>query len=198
MQRSCVWEGIALVFLIGLSSARGQDPHKPANIHLRIVDHSGEDLGDAKVTEFRANANGKDFSARFQHNNASSVPYGVYHLRAHATGFYSAERDVQVFQPDVWVVLGLTLGEEGGPSRFSIEGTVTGHDVARQPVWLRLFGIESGLVVDGRADETGKFILAGIPQGRYVLISIQRQKVIGLRPIRIPLDGRVIIDANDK
>jgi hypothetical protein len=173
----------------------GQKTSEVAVVHVRIVDHAGHDLGEATIKEFKSNSDDTNFANRFQHTEASGIPFGVYHLRAYATGFYTGERDVRVFQPDVWVTLGLDLGSVGGgPLLYKLTGTVRGHGSGKGPFWIRLSGVYSGVILDSVTDSNGNFAISGIPVGIYVLITSQTGHVLDLRPINVPASVPVLID----
>jgi len=186
-----------LVFLLLLlcSSDQGQPPK--ATVHVRIVDSSGQDLGEPKVTLFRSESNQEDFASHFRQGSATGLPFGVYKLRAYTQGFWSAERQVRVFQHDVWVVLSLELGmgkSEGGLSTYTLSGSVRNLPPVEQLAWLRLSGVYSTVMIDAKASATGDFSMAGIPQGLYVLIVTQGQKILEVRTVQIPVAGPLDIE----
>jgi len=188
---------LVFVFLLLLSSVQGQ-PQK-ATVHIRIVDSSGQDLGEPQVELFRSEKDGKDFASHFRQGSAT-VPFGIYRLRVFTKGFWSAEREVRVFQSDTWVVLSLELGMgelEGGLLKTSLSGSIRNLPSVEEPVWLRLSGVYSAVVMDARADDAGHFSMAGIPQGVYVLIVIQDRKVLDVRTVRVPTAGPVDIKLAD-
>ena len=191
--------GITMIsLLLSFSGAIGGQRRESAAVRLRIVDVAGRDLGEANVEEFAPKNNEADLAKKFRRNAAFGIPFGVYHLRAGAAGFWSAQRDVRVFQPDVWVVMQLDLGmgtTEGGLQTFSLSGSVSGLRSISQPVWLRAVGVYSGVIVDAKVDDdTGHFALAGLPQGAYVVITVQAGRVLDTRSAQIPTASPLHID----
>jgi hypothetical protein len=185
---------LVFVFLLLLSLVQGQ-PQK-ATVHIRIVDSSGQDLGEPKVALFRSESNQQDFASRFRQGAATGLPFGVYKARVYTQGFWSSEREVRVFQSDTWVVLSLELGMgelEGGLLKFSLSGSIRNLPPIKEPVWLRLSGVYSAVVIDGKASATGDFSMSGIPQGLYVLIVTQDRKVLDVRTVQVPAAAPVDI-----
>lgn len=197
MHRQCTQGIIRLAFVLLLMCSVGQGQPQKATVHLRIVDNVGHDLGEPKVTEFKSKDDAHDFATRFRQGSATQLPFGIYKLRVYTHGFWSSEREVRVFQPDVWVVVSLELGMgklEGGLSTYALSGSVRNLPVAKQPAWLRLSGVYSAVVIDARTGEAGRFSMAGIPQGLYVLVTTQNGKVLDARPVRVPLAGALEIE----
>ena len=193
--------GMLVAFLVTSPVSLGQSGGKTATVHLRVVNCLGEDLlGDAQVELFRSAAYGQDFSKRFQQNVARNITYGVYHLRARAPGFYSADRDILVFQPEVWVVTGLSVGEEDGPTRSRLSGIVRNRQRPDQAIWIRLGGVHLGVLMDTRVSDAGTFELVGMPLGSYVLTTSQGGEISDTRPIAIqtPKLSHVVIDLAKK
>lgn len=187
-----------LVFIFVPLYGAGQKQDQNAIVHIKIVDYPGQDLGEPKVEEFRSGRDGKDFADRFRHGSASGIPFTQYHLRVNNVGFYAAEREVRVFQPEVWVVLGLALGEEGGPYPYQLAGHIKGQDASKGALWIRLSGVYSEIMMDSKASDAGDFAFSGIIQGHYVLIISQNGSVLNVRPVDIPFDGPLLIGVEGK
>ena len=189
-------------FLLLIACSLGQGQSRKATVHIRIVDHSGQDLGAPEVSLFRSEDKGQDFTSRFRilRSTATGIPFGIYKLRAYAPGFWSGERQVRVFQDDVWVVLSLELGMgklEGGLSTYTLSGRVRSLPFPEQPAWLRLSGVYSTVVIDAKASDTGDFSMSGIPQGLYVLIVTQDGKALDVRTVQVPAAGSLEIKLAD-
>ncbi|MFI5057794.1 MAG: hypothetical protein ACHQLQ_06385 [Candidatus Acidiferrales bacterium] len=183
---------ISLYLPFGTAGPEGSDR---ATLHVRVVDHSGRDVGRVTIVEFKSKGGGRNLAGLFRGNDIVAVPFDVYHLRLYATGFYSAERDVPVFQSDVWVRVGLALGEEGGPLRFQLPGVVkTPKPKEGGETWVRLSGVYSTFVMDAKVTDSGEFAIAGIPQGIYVVTTTQKDHIVDVRPVSIPFDTNLVID----
>src|SRR5262249_36018138 len=141
MKRLCILGSIilALVLLTGLN-ARQRRQNK-ATVHIVVIDGFGRDLGEAKVDSFKNMDSGQDFSRHFQENTAKDIPYSVYQVRVNVPAYFSGQVTAQVFQPVVWVVVGLRYGEElpiYPAPRLQLTGTVKNIDPGEQPVYTRL------------------------------------------------------------
>jgi hypothetical protein len=190
-----------LAILLAPPSTLSQREQERATIHLRIVGLAAVDLGEAKVEIFKSESGGRDLAARFKGNTALGVPFGIYKLRVYTRGFWSAEREVRVFQPEVWVVIQLEIGmtrREGGLRTFELSGSVKNMTYESEPIWLRLAGVHSGVTLDARVSTLGDFKMAGIPQGLYVLVTTQGDRILDTRPIQIPVTVRIEIDLANK
>ena len=103
---------LSLLLALGLLASIVQAQVQPrksesAVVHIALFDGYGKHLAaDAEVEQFRSE-DGRDFAKRFKHNIAPAIPFGVYTIRARARGFWSAEKKVRVFQPEVWVAVAL-------------------------------------------------------------------------------------------
>jgi hypothetical protein len=156
------------------------------------------DLGEAEVESFKSiNSGGQDFSRHFRRNNSTEIPYGVYQVRMHKTGYFSGQVTAQVFQPDVWVVVGLRYGEElpmYPAPRLQLTGTVKNTDPSEQPIYIRLAAVYSNFMMDTRVnvrDQSGTFTLAGvIPDGEYVLMTIGRTRVLDIRQLKVSFPAK--------
>lgn len=169
------------VFCLGQKSEQSR-----ATVQIILVDAGGNDIGIGTVTRFQEETEGKNISNLFKGNIASQIPFGKYNLRVYQRGFYSANRTVIVHQANVSVVVQLDLGAEGGPQSYVISGEVVSNKPNVDKLWIRCQGLYSGVTVDTRTDETGKFQLAGIPAGAYIFSTRREQHVLNLKIITIP------------
>lgn len=180
-------------FPLGCAAMSGQQ-EKTATVHLRIVnDATAEDLGAATVEVFErkhGDVASENFAHRFRENTASNIPYDFYRLCAHTTGFWTACTEVPVYQRDVQVVLGLRFG--GLQNTEVLTGVVRNGSTTRSERWVRLVGIYSAFSADAKVDPTGKFQMHALP-GRYVLLTIEGDRILDTRPIRLPTSGPVVI-----
>lgn len=189
---------VAGLLLFGLTTAVQQSSNQ-GTVHIHIVDAAGKDLGEARVTSF--DSGHKQLADLFVHNVASGIPFGSYRLKVNAPGFWTAERQVLVLQPEVWVVVQLELGMgqgEGGLSTFETSGIVTGWKKQDGPVWIRVAGIFSNAIADSKVGPTGHFALAGLAQGKYVLVVTQNGVPLQCRNFDVPLSKPLAIDLADR
>jgi hypothetical protein len=196
--------GAALTFiLLQVSSADQQQRSEKATVHIVVVDGFGDDLGEAVVTSFRDFGTGQDLAGRFHENTATGIPYNVYQIRVHQVGFFTAQVTAQVFQPDVWVVIGLRYGEElpaFPAARLQLSGSIKNLDLGEEPVYLKLVGVYSDFIMESRVEATGHsgtFTLAGvIPDGKYILMTLGRTKILDVRQldVKVPVPTPIVID----
>lgn len=194
--------GTVLILTLMIPTGRAQATQDVAIVHLQIVDtFSGSDLGTATVESFTPGSDSRsgNLANKFVQNRASDIPFGVYRLRARATGFWSAEKDVYVFQPDTWVVLGLSFGTiDTQPPQFNVAGKVRNAHSFTSEIHLRLIGVYSELSLDTKPDGSGKFRFAGVPQATYILVTIRANQVLDARRVQVPGIGLLEVDVGEK
>jgi hypothetical protein len=203
MKHRCILGSIilALVLITGLNA--GQRRQDKATVHIVVVDGFGRDIGEAEVDSFKNMDSGQDFSRHFRENTAKDIPYSEYRVRVHKTAYSPGEVTAQVFQPVVWVVVGLMGGSERGEypgPRLQLTGTVKNIDPGEQPIYIRLVAVYSNFMMDTRVnvrDRSGAFTLAGvIPDGEYILLTIGRTRVLDVRQLKVALPAKepIMID----
>lgn len=194
--------GILVLVLLPVLNV-GQGRLNKATVHIVVVDGFGRDLGEAKVDSFKNTDSGQDFSRHFRGNVSKDIPYSVYQVRVHISGYFSGQVTAQVFQPDVWVVVGLRYGEElpiYPAPRLQLTGAVKNIDPGEQPVYIRLVAVYSNFMMDTRVNvlgRSGTFTLAGvIPDGEYILLTIGRTRVLDVRQLKVafPAKEPIMID----
>lgn len=185
---------VAALHLAVTSLAQAPDP--TATVHLKILlPANADDLGVAKVTLFKSESTGQDYAKQFRDNTAPNIPFGIYQLEAYTDGFASAEREVVVYQSEVWVVMGLKIGGiDYDQRRFKLSGTVRHLPSTVQPVWVRLTGVHSTLVMDAKLDVNGNFVMAGLPEDKCVVIVWSGTRILDTRPLDIPKHQPLVID----
>jgi hypothetical protein len=185
-----------------LPAQKSAVPHVgQATVQIVAVDGFGRDLGEAKIDSFRDEDHGHQLAGRFRENRGQNIPYGTYDLKLHRTGFFSTERKIYVFKPDVWVVVALEVGEElpafPAPS-WTLSGTVKNFNLAEEPIYVRLVGLYSNYRIEDRLDvsgQSGSFTLAGRnPRGRFLLITVGRTHILDIREVEIPCMDPIVID----
>jgi hypothetical protein len=202
-QRWILGSAVLAFFFLQVSGAGQEQRAEKATVHIVVVDGFGDDLGEANVASFKDSDTGQDLAGRFHENTATGIPYNVYQIRVHQVGFFTAEVTAQVFQPDVWVVIGLRYGEElpvFPAARLQLSGTIKNLDSGEQPVYLKLVGVYSDFIMETRVEATGHsgtFTLAGvIPDGKYILITLGRTKMLDVRQLDVafPVRDPIVID----
>src|SRR5438105_1786080 len=72
-----------------------QEPLPLATVEVVAFSTHGAPLGPPMVTIFRREG-GRNLSSIFHSRVADDIPYGVYRIEAHATGFSSQSQNVRV------------------------------------------------------------------------------------------------------
>ena len=179
-----------------------------AAIHIQLVSNEGIELagkGEVEVQRFQDDSGGPNLGKKFKNGSASGVPYGVYTLRVHIAGFWSAEREVRVFQPSVLTVVALEIGmgaNEGGLPTAIFDGKIRNMASPSTSLHIRLSGIYSTTIMDAKVESDGRFLLAGVPYGIYILAVTrnadlagdQKPRVFASQEVRVPLTALLLID----
>jgi hypothetical protein len=188
---------LRILLLVALNTLMFSDHIEPgglpkaATVRIILVDCGGHDLGQkVEVEEFRDVATGgPDAAHLFRQNIGTGVPFGTYRLRVRTTGFWSAERQVRVYQNDVWVVETLELGmgaKEAGLPTSALSGRVKGLEQSSSMTRVRIAGVYSSVVMDTMTNSLGEFKFDGIPNGYYLAAVIRDGEVLDLRSFRLP------------
>lgn len=176
---------------------------RTAAVHLITLDNFGKPFGEAVVDWFGNQL--LDLSGKFQNGVALRIPYGNYDLRLHSTilGASPVQRQVDVFTPDVYVLIGMDFDtrEEGRypVAKGSLSGVVKNLKESSQPIYVRLSGVYTNYLSDAKVKLSGTggaFTIVGyIPMGKYVLLTASGRHVLDMREVEIgptPLSPIVI------
>jgi len=214
--RFLLWPGILLVGF-GFSPAaygwigsqESKSSQSTATVRIQLVNADGMDLeAEAEVERFQDDSGGTNLAKRFTHGTATDIPYGIYKLRVRTSGFWSAEREVRVFQPDVLTIVALEIGmsrSEGGLPTSTVAGKINGLAPASTKLHLRLAGIYSDTVMDSKLETDGTFKFSGVPNGIYILVVTsnadltdpQKPRVIVSEEVKVPLKTSLTIKLKD-
>jgi len=180
---------------LGFSSVPSQEkPAEMAEVHIEAVaSGSGVELRGVKVTLFRSLESGEDYVERFRGLNGLHIPPGLYRLRVSADGFWSAERDVAVLEPTVWVVVGMHIGMDY-MLNGRLSGTVVAQPSAVESLWIRLVSIRASTLRDAKVREDGAFTIGSVPDDTYVLMLWSKGRVLHTTVVSVPQRERLVID----
>ena len=177
-----------------------------ASIHIQLVSNEGIELtGEVEVERFQDDSGGPNFAKNFKNGKASGVPYGVYVLRVRTPGFWSAAREVRVFQSSVIAVVALEIGmgqSEGGLPTTMFDGKINNATSHSVPLHVRLSGIYSNTTMDAQVESDGRFLFSGVPFGVYIFVvtynadlaSDEKPRVLASMELRVPLRKPLLID----
>ncbi len=195
MNRILFWTMVVASCVLFPCQALAQARAGTATIHLKIVAAEIDlDLGEAWVTRFQSEETGEDYAKQFRNNRASGIPYGTYQIKLHQDGFYSAVRRIVVYQPEVWVVMGLEVGMEGGPRVHTIIADIRPLPSATEEVWVRLVGVFTDTIIDSKVRSSGTVLLAHVPVGHHVLIIRVGTRILATKPVTVPQRDPLIVE----
>jgi hypothetical protein len=179
---------------------------RTTTVHVVALDSFGTmDLGSVTVRLFRDRVNDIDWSAHFQDNVGQGIPYGSYTLQIAGDGMSPLEQRVDVFQPDVWVVVGLNVAIEKphfiAPT-LELSGRINNLGAGEEPVYVKLVGLYCNCSMDTRAKVEGSSatftIKSSDPSGKYLLTVIGKSGVLGTRPVDIRAQDSITIDLSQQ
>src|SRR4051812_25879390 len=76
-----------------------------ATVHILAVDPRGEHIPNVTVETFQDTWSDRNLSKKFISGSAKGLPFGIYRARVFATGFKSAQREIFVFQNEIWNIV---------------------------------------------------------------------------------------------
>jgi hypothetical protein len=154
---------------------------RTATVHVLAVTGFGIEESRGLTVESFQDGGKWELKDHFTGSTGKEVPYGEYVLRAESDGNRQA-RPVDVFEPDVWVLVAFDTPFDFGESRTvgaapsSLVGTVTGLPSGGELIYMRLVGAFRTYIADTKlriTGTTGAFSFTGeIPPGRYILVTV--------------------------
>lgn len=103
-----------------------------AIVHLQVVGaYFGDEVEEFTVHSFKRLNAGKDYASAFDGDTVREIPYGLYRLMVVTSGFRAAVRYVDVYQPEVWVVVGMDFGSIGESP--ALHGTIKNPPDTEKP-----------------------------------------------------------------
>jgi len=182
-------------------------PREFARVHIvplftGLSSAKSESVDTVTLGSFQNTLDGTDMSDLFKKAVADHVPYGGYHLDA-AVGLTSLKREVDVFQPDVWVFSDSKgfYGDTDGPSSpvNVVNGEFKNIPANEKPVFLTMVGISMSYMINSIVADTGggngtfRFIGTN-PAGEFMLYTIGKSGILDARAFKTPRDSEIIID----
>jgi hypothetical protein len=182
------------LFLFLLGTARQQELQM-ASVQIVIVDGMGRHLEKPEVSSFIETDTGKNYASLFNDGQAS-VPFGDYVLKVHSTGFFTGERHLQVFQPEVSIIVALEPGAESRVASplIHLTGKLLNVSSAEKPVYLHLSGLYLDFQADTALNDANQFCFTGrIPTGKFVLTTTGRTGILDIRWIENPTTKPLLV-----
>jgi hypothetical protein len=175
-----------------------RNPMPTATVHLVVFAPSGHRLDEIQVDSFTSVETGKDFKSEFTGDFATGIPFGDYELTAHRIGFRTMRKSVHIYDPDSWVELGLIVGKLDNFVGVELSGTVNNIPAGQEPAFIRIVGIFADRELTAKLNRRGRnatFKVAGeMPSGKYLIITIGRDRVLDVRRLDLPAKKQIIID----
>jgi len=171
---------------------------RTATVHL-VLDFDLPGTSTAFRVDSFVNRDGDfDLASHFQDKLGLKIPYGTYDLQVfHHLGY--ARRRVDLFQPEVWVILGIeTYGESEalGP-RTTFAGRIENIQPGDEPLFVRLVGTYFSYSLDAKVSVTGTsgtFQLVGDePYGRYLLLTVSSKGILDIREFDPNQDTPIVV-----
>jgi hypothetical protein len=182
-------------------------PREFARVHIvpllaGLSSVKSESVDLVTLGTFQNMLDGTEMSDLFKEAVADHVPYGHYHLEA-AVGLAAVKREVDVFQPDVWVFAdskGLYGDYDGisGPQNV-VSGQLKNIPAGEKPVFLTMSGINTPYMVNSIVTDTGggngTFSFIGTnPVGEFMLYTIGKSGILDAREFSTLRGSEITID----
>lgn len=187
------WPIILSVLMVnfGVRQTRAQ-PLDVASVKALVSDSFGRSVHGATVTLTSIGPNQK-FTRVGGEASFAKIPFGLYNVRVQLPGFLPRNEQIRVYQPNLVLKIGLELVATHSYERPVLSGSVSGDLKGRSDLWVRLVSLYSSDLVENNVDASGKFDLEGMAPGKYLLILLEKDQVLSMRPVDI-LEGKQEIE----
>ena len=180
---------VLVAVVTGKAIAQGGDV---ATVKVVVRDTMGSPVPGAKVTLLSVGPKDK-FTATGGEATFDQVPFGLYDMEIRLLGFVTRTEQVRIYQPSVFFNVGLELAATHSYERAELSGTVKEDVKGRSDLWVRLVGLYSSDLVENAVDSAGHFELDGMAHGKYLLILIEKDKVLVTKSVDV-LGGKQTIE----
>jgi hypothetical protein len=192
---------IMSIFMLSFAGSLQQVPLNSAptsTVHLVVFAPTGDRLDGIQVDSFIGVGSGKDFKSEFRGDFAKGIPFGDYELAASRVGFRTTRKSVRIYDSDSWVELGLISGQVDNFVGVELSGTVNNIPSDREPAFVRIIGIFTDRELTAKLNPRGHnatFKVAGeIPLGKYLIITIARDRVLDVSRLDLPTSKPIVIN----
>jgi hypothetical protein len=111
------------------------------------------------------------------------VPFGLYDVEIQAPGFSTRRERVGIYQPEVRLWFGLVVAPLHSVERSEVVGSIAPMESDHRVLWVRLVPLYSSDFIEDQVTPAGKFHLAGLQPGKYVLLVFDKEKLIMTKPL---------------
>jgi len=152
-------------------------------------DTRGHRLGAPDIRLFEDESR-RNWASRFRNGVAENIPFGTYRVEGRLIGFYSDVRYARVYQSQVTVILGLTIGNEAPIFPPILRGRVVGiASESTRKDFVKLIGVFSSISLESEIGSNGEFEMSGLTDGIYLLLIAGEDGVLASQVIDIPYKG---------
>ena len=154
-----------------------------------------------ELKKFQNELDDTDISDLFKQGVADQIPYGYYDLEF-SLPMGSVKREVDVFQPDVWVFS--DSPRFGGDADISglggvIRGELKNIPTNERPVFMIMSGVYFPYTINSVVSDTGNgngsfSFIGNNPSGKFMLYTIGKSGILDAREFGIPRESEIIID----
>lgn len=185
----CLLLSTAVLLTQGIGVAQEQDF---SSVKVVVSDTFGKPLTGATVTLISLGPAQK-FTGTGGRADFDKIPFGQYDLEIRLMGFLTRKERVRVYQPNVVFNTGLELAATHVYDRPVLRGSIKPSVEERADLWVRLVAIYSNDITENTVDNSGRFELDGMAVGKYLLLVLEKNKVLAAKPIDV-LGGRQFIE----
>lgn len=160
------------LFVFLVATCWGQDnldsKAEYAKLTIALTSTQGKALGKVLVI-LRRNRSSIDYRRSSGQGTISfeQLPFDLYEIEVQASGFSKRTERVGVYQPNMYLTIGLFPSPVHPAERSEILGLIT-HSA--QSLWVRLVPLYSSDFIEDRVSPSGEFRLGGLFPGRFVLL----------------------------
>lgn len=162
-----------------------------ANVRVIVSETFGRPVPGAKVT-LTSVVPGEKFTAIGGEAEFDHVPFGMYDLDVRLIGFVARKERVNIHAPKLIFRIGLELGATHSYEPSELSGSIK-SGVDRSDLWVRLVALYSSDLIENVVDSSGHFELVGMPHGKYLLLLLEKDKVLTTRPVDL-LGGKQTVE----
>lgn len=158
-----------------------------ATVRVALHGPFGERVGKAEVHLWTLDRK-TDLAADSGSLVIKRVPYDIYILRAFSPSGAFAERQVIVNVPEMLVRLGLPvrLGDSVVPGGWlKVSGIIRPAPKNPEDWWVKVHGVFLDFSRECPLDKTGRFLVAGLDMGAYLVEVLEGPKLRYVRAIKI-------------
>jgi hypothetical protein len=135
----------------------------------------------------------QNFRDNFRGLQGSNIPYGDYMLRLAVPGFKNYEQTLRVYQPLVFVRIGLNVSLNVDTPIPIAKGNIKPISTDTSSLWIKLIPIvNNNSLMESRVKSDGSFQFAGFDLGEYLLVVLRGTTIIYNKQVSLFRDENTI------